>query len=543
MINYRSRECCAAIKRLDILSLTNFRVAFVIAVVASFFTAVLITVDQFFVVDTDLRHWDIPHVSFSCCLLFFCQTPTHHLQPRSPSNLTLPTSSPHSQFARVRYLGIESGPYSLFTSVLALLLAFRTSQAHDRFEEGISTAYEVTGGLYMAASNLFAFAQYGSASKKDVQGFQQTVARLMSLLSALMLSQLEGRDSLNVENGYEMMDVASLSMKKVRSLSKEEAKTEVAVQWIKTLIVDSMATGTLSIPPPILTRVFHELDISMGRHHTAAKFSQVPFPFPYAATMDMIMVFHTILTPIVMMNLLPSSVYLPIPAVGLILFFLWSQHLVAGELENPYDGGRNDMDLHVLQGELNEKLKAICRVEIGDVPDLLVEIDAAVSLLSKSRPSRARQFRTAGRSKFLTASTDTTSTIESRPSRKHLSFGNLSFSNLVGRMLSSTESVRPRHRFEATSTRLSTRTELEQTSACREAHEERDKRNTDELASEDASAAGTGCVPEATVVELADDVRMSVLDVRPVPSQRWWSFCGLFDRDLSDDNGDGHMLC
>jgi len=505
MIHYRAREWCAALKRVDILSLTNFRVAFVIAVVASSFTAVLITVDQFFVVDTDLR-----------------------------------------------YLGIESGPYGFFTSVLGLLLAFRTSQALDRFEEGISTAYEVTGGLYMAASNLVAFVQYGSASKEDIQRFQQTVTRLVSLLSAMMLSQLEGRDSLNMENGYHMMDVASLNMNKVRSLSKEQAKTEVAVQWIKTLIVDSMATGTLSIPPPILTRVFHELDISMGRHHTAAKFSQVPFPFPYAATMDMIMVFHTFLTPIVMMNLLPSSVYLPIAAVGLIQFFLWSQHLVAGELENPYDGGKNDMDLHVLQDELNEKLKAICRVDIGDVPDLVVEIDVAVSLLAKSRRSRGRLIRTAGRSKLLDISKCetimTTETNESIPSRP-----NLSLSSLIGSLRSSTESVmglrlsfaglsRPRQWRERISRTPSCRTDEEQGSVC---PEERGDLNTDELASEEATVAERRCEPEASVFEFSDDVAVETFDAMSVATPRWCSLCGVFRGDTrgSDDDVDGHMLC
>ena len=159
------------------------------------------------------------------------------------------------------------------------------------------------------------------------------------------------------------------------------AKTETVFQWMKILIVDGMSSGTLSIPPPVLARVFHELDIAVGKFQTACALSEVPFYFPYAATMDLIMLIHTLVTPIVMMNLLPSSVFLPLPVVFLVLFLVWSLHLVAGELENPYDCDRNDMDLHLLQ--------VICEVHISQVPELTVEVEMASALLAKSRASRA----------------------------------------------------------------------------------------------------------------------------------------------------------
>ena len=138
-----------------------------------------------------------------------------------------------------------------------------------RFWDGASAAYEVTGGLYMAASNWMAFAHHGNVSWEEVQGFKQTVVRLVSLLSAMMLTHLEGTDTRNSEEGYDILDLASLHMTRVRVLAKEENKTEVVIQWIKLLIIERLNVGTLSIPAPILTRVFQELDVSVGRRSWA----------------------------------------------------------------------------------------------------------------------------------------------------------------------------------------------------------------------------------------------------------------------------------
>jgi len=59
------------------------------------------------------------------------------------------------------------------------------------------------------------------------------------------------------------------------------------------------------------------------------------------------------------------------------VFFLWSIHHVAGELENPFTAGANDLDLETLQTALNEKLKTICCVNPHNVPRLTVDAEVA----------------------------------------------------------------------------------------------------------------------------------------------------------------------
>eukprot|EP00450_Noctiluca_scintillans_P010152 CAMPEP_0194496250 /NCGR_PEP_ID=MMETSP0253-20130528/13587_1 /TAXON_ID=2966 /ORGANISM="Noctiluca scintillans" /LENGTH=292 /DNA_ID=CAMNT_0039337625 /DNA_START=12 /DNA_END=887 /DNA_ORIENTATION=+ len=215
------------------------------------------------------------------------------------------------------------------------------------------------------------------------------MVRLLSLVSAMMLTQLEGKDTLHVDSGYNVLDVVSLDMAKIRMLAKEEKKAEVVTQWIKVLIIESMNKGILTVPPPILTRVFQELDLSMGKYHEAERFSQVPFPFPYAATLDLLMVLHTLITPVVMMSLLGHHTFLPIFITSMVAFMMWNMHLIPGELENPYDGDMNDLDLEALQDDLNEKLKAICSVAPGSVPRLCVHPEHATSFLTLCKRSRS----------------------------------------------------------------------------------------------------------------------------------------------------------
>jgi len=277
--------------------------------------------------------------------------------------------------------------------VLGFLLSFRTGQAYKRFWTGACAAHETTNCVFMAASNLVAFVQCGSGDEKAKDVFRQTIVRLMSMLNSMMLQELEGSD-ITLFSQIPVMDADSLGKKELRALVGEENKTQLVLQWIKTLVIESVGNDVLSVPPPILTRVFQELDMSMTKFHSAENISLVPFPFPYAATMELILIMHTLCTPLVMMNLLPASSVLPSGFVALISFFLWSIHLVAGELEDPFTAGANDLDLETLQIALNEKLKTICCVNSHQVPRLTVDAEVASHrLLAYTRAPPKRPHR------------------------------------------------------------------------------------------------------------------------------------------------------
>ena len=118
----------------------------------------------------------------------------------------------------------------------------------------------------------------------------------------------------------------------------------------------------------------------------------MPFSFPYAATIELILVHHALVTPVVIMNLLSDegsgTPFLPIPWVAIVVFFLWSLHFIAGELENPCDGDKNDIDLQGLQDDLNEKLNAISAVNYSDVPFLVATVAESTRWLRAHRSNR-----------------------------------------------------------------------------------------------------------------------------------------------------------
>ena len=96
-----------------------------------------------------------------------------------------------------------------------------------------------------------------------------------------------------------------------------------------------------------------------------------------------------------MVNLLSDegsgNPFLPIPWVAIVVFFLWSLHFIAGELENPFDGDKNDIDLQGLQDDLNEKLKAISAVNYSDVPFLVATVAESTRSLRAHRSNRTER--------------------------------------------------------------------------------------------------------------------------------------------------------
>jgi len=189
----------------------------------------------------------------------------------------------------------------------------------------------------------------------------------------------------NIGNApYEVLELNSLDENAIRGLAEEEDKTEVVFQWIKTLMVENINLGVLSIPPPILTRVFQELDAAMSKYHKAETFSKVPFPFPYVATIDIIMFIHWAVTPVSLVSIFEDSVW-PMIVAWIFTFILWSMYLIAAELENPFNGDPNDLDLQNLQCTLNNRLLTVVSARSHAVPRITDNLQVAVGLLDKAR--------------------------------------------------------------------------------------------------------------------------------------------------------------
>jgi len=257
------------------------------------------------------------------------------------------------------------------------------------------------GDLFLSVSNLIAFCLYSQASRKEITTFQQTLVRLVSLLSAMMLTELEGYDTLN-DAPYEVIELESFELHSMSTLMTEKDKTEIVFQWIKNLMVESITGGVLTIPPPILTRVFQELDAAMSKYHQAEKFSKVPFPFPYVAALELFMVIHTLLTPLTLVNIIPNLVWPPL-LTFVFVFMLWSLHFACSELENPYMGDANDLDLQDMQCILNDRLASITITRNQVVPRL-VNLEGAIAWLRRTRTEKSEEAKMAHRKRRMSVS-------------------------------------------------------------------------------------------------------------------------------------------
>ena len=162
------------------------------------------------------------------------------------------------------------------------------------------------------------------------------------------------------------------------------------------------AGGVLTIPPPILTRVFQELDAAMSKYHQAEKFSKVPFPFPYVAALELFMVIHTLLTPLTLVNIIPNLVWPPL-LTFVFVFMLWSLHFACSELENPYMGDANDLDLQDMQCILNDRLASITITRNQVVPRL-VNLEGAIAWLRRTRTEKSEEAKMAHRKRRMSVS-------------------------------------------------------------------------------------------------------------------------------------------
>jgi len=266
---------------------------------------------------------------------------------------------------------LDTSAFTSLTGFLALLLVFRTNQASGRFWESVSLVHAMVSDWFDAASTLMAFLRNSKADEKKVLESKQLVIRLVSLLNAMVLEELESKEDHAVDvSNFELLDVHGIDQASLDALRQVPNRPEVVFCWLQNLLVDLINAGTVHALAPLTTRVFQDLGIGFARYHQALKFSDVPVPFPYVAAAEITLYVHTLFTPIVMCSWFASEFQVFI-FTFILVFPLWSLFVVAGELENPFGSvDINDLNTPVLQTDLNAHLLAIVRGPGVAVPNL-----------------------------------------------------------------------------------------------------------------------------------------------------------------------------
>jgi len=298
--------------------------------------------------------------------------------------------------------------FQALSGVAGFLVVFQSSQAYSRFWNGSQIIHSMMGYWHDATSCCLAFCRYSNAPADQIREFQHMFVRLMSLLNAMILGDLEGleitEELMAHMNGtkelrllstsehargldFEVLDISVISAQDLNTVYSASNKVEIVYHWIEALIVEQVKTGVLSIPPPLLTRVFQELGRGMVLYHEGMQLVKVATPHPYTATTQLMLVILSIMAPFTACSN-SETLGWPLVFTFLLVFVLWSLHFTAAELENPFGDDANDLDLRTAQEELNSRLIDLMQPKLHKLPKTTVSLSQLEERLSCRKSKR-----------------------------------------------------------------------------------------------------------------------------------------------------------
>lgn len=274
--------------------------------------------------------------------------------------------------------------WTTFVSLVGFLVVFRTSQAYNRFWEGYSTLTTMGVEWLDACSAVFSFCKDSQDSLKAIK-FQNILVRLFSMLHASALQEI-GDDREEAALTFPLMDPEGIDLQSLDSIEACEHRAELIYQWIQQLIVEAQRTKILNIPPPILTRAFHELGLGMSAFQHALKIHNVPFPFAYSQTCFWLLGIHWIFVPFIVMQWTRSPYWAFV--FGFIqTVLLWALNFIACELENPFGLDAHDVEREQLQIDMNLKLRILLTSAARRTPKLSEPLEYCFAAAAAPKPN------------------------------------------------------------------------------------------------------------------------------------------------------------
>lgn len=151
-------------------------------------------------------------------------------------------------------------------------------------------------------------------------------------------------------------------------LDAVEDKPLHVMQWICDALVLADEESLVSIPSPLLAQLFLELQDGVQSYQAAYRLAAVPYPFPMAQMIDVMMKFFICVAPVVIENFTQGWVLTPILSFLTILSY-YGLNAVSVELENPFGEDVNDLPLHELCATLNDRILELGCSHVQDAQD------------------------------------------------------------------------------------------------------------------------------------------------------------------------------
>eukprot|EP00927_Polykrikos_kofoidii_P072086 TRINITY_DN6823_c0_g1_i1.p1 TRINITY_DN6823_c0_g1~~TRINITY_DN6823_c0_g1_i1.p1 ORF type:complete len:618 (-),score=61.58 TRINITY_DN6823_c0_g1_i1:42-1706(-) len=302
------------------------------------------------------------------------------------------SSSMKTLFASQDSVARESVAFSSFSFLMGFLIVFRTTQSYQRFWAGCTLHCRMGAEWFDALSSAVAFSRNRQDSNpSQATEFQNKAVRLMSMLHAATLAELEGSGgaesplSLGQPFRYELIDVGGFDEWTLKYIIESSCKVELIFQWLQQLMTEGADSGVLNMPPPIISRIFQEMANGMVLFEEAYRIAAVPIPFPYAQVCNLLLFVHWLLVPFLTCQHVPTIVWAFVLSF-IQVFFFWTLNLISLQLENPFGFDANDLDGCQLQQDFNRQLLSICSHRGMHKPKLR---DTATNLLGEWFPADA----------------------------------------------------------------------------------------------------------------------------------------------------------
>eukprot|EP01071_Lankesteria_metandrocarpae_P010662 Lankesteria_metandrocarpae@DN5363_c0_g1_i1.p1 len=292
-------------------------------------------------------------------------------------------------------------PFTFYFQIAALVLAFHTNQAYNRFWEARTQLQSMAAYWGDAAAHVLAFDRCKGAPQEllcpgfieeaedpprrteDYSAFIRRVAwqakmvHLFSLLHAVSLSYLLNSKKDNVE----IEVLGGVSRAEHHELAVTNDHSFLVAYWITEEVTNEhvMGAGGLAVPPPILSRTYQLFNNGNVAFNQACKIEDTPFPFPYIQLLHVMNLCVLVMTPIVMacwISNIPLACIFTWLAVGA----FHSLFAAAGLMESPFGTRPNDLPLIQLNSEFIKRLIAIVTPNVAKYLEEAGQMHAAQSL-------------------------------------------------------------------------------------------------------------------------------------------------------------------
>jgi len=119
--------------------------------------------------------------------------------------------------------------------------------------------------------------------------------------------------------------------------------------------LNSVNDGTLTVPPPLLTRVAQQMEQGMMSYRQVLLIKATPFPFPYTQICWVLVIINMIGTPFMMCSYTDEA-WVAALFTMISIVCINTIHMIATEIENPLGDDTNDLPCHEYHDAFNEHL-------------------------------------------------------------------------------------------------------------------------------------------------------------------------------------------